>query len=275
MANWQLKLLGLLLFVLIAGCSEPPGAVKNIVITPSSGSVGVNKIQQYYATVFNFSNQVIVKPVTWSVTGGIGTIDSTGKFTAGSSVGSGTITAQADSSSTTINVNVTDKGMISGTLYDTDGAKAASVYIYLNDLPAFATTSDINGAYSISDIPIGTHEVKTRENILHLSASQVITIEAGTSLTKDLTLPMRFTATETIQDLGGIMNVYVTVTNNGSTTANGVTAIYRFYDEEGALIGSGTVVLGAITAHGTGTGNFSIVSETYSTYTKTVTATSY
>lgn len=275
MANWQLKLIGLLLLFMIAGCSEPPDAVKSIVITPSSGSVGVNKTQQYYATVFNFSNQVVVKTVTWSVTGGIGTIDSTGKFTAGSSLASGTIVAQADSASTTINVNITDKGKISGTLFDTDGAKAAGVNVYLSDLPAFAGNSDINGAYSISDIPVGTHEVKTQENILHLSATKVITIEAGTSLSQDLILPLRFTVTETIQDLGGIMNVAVTVTNNGSTTASGVTAIYRFYDDEGSLIGSGTVVLGTVAAQATATGSFSIVSETYSTYTKTVTATSY
>lgn len=275
MANWQLKILGILLFIFVAGCSEPNGSVKNIVITPSTGSVGINKVQQYYATVFNYSNQVVVKTVTWSVTGGIGTIDSAGKFTAGSSVGSGTITAQADTASTTINVNVTDKGKISGTLYDTDGAKAASVYIYLNDLPAFATTSDINGSYSISDIPIGTHEIKTRENILHLSGSKTVSIEAGTNLSQDLTLPMRFTATETIQDLGSIIQVDVTVNNNGSTEAGGVTAIYRFYDADGAMIGSGTLVLGVVAANSSAAGSFSIVSETYSTYTKTVTATSF
>jgi hypothetical protein len=279
MANWQLRLFGLLLLILVAGCGDPPNTAKSVVVTPSTGSVGINKVQQYYATVYNYSNQVMVKTVTWSVTGSIGTIDAAGKFYAGSTLTSGTIMAQADSASTTISVFITDKGSISGVITDDTGAKGASTYVYLNDQPALGTTSDLNGNYSIAQVPVGAHEIRTRESMNHLAASKTVSIEAGTNSALNLTLPTRFSATENIVDAGGVMTVSVTVKNNGSTEAIGVQGIYNFYDynDEGALIwvGGSTKNFGNLAAGSSATASFSMTTTTYTNYTKVVSCSSY
>lgn len=274
MANWQRNLIGIFCLLLLAGCSDlPADAVKYIVITPGSGYVGVNRTQQYYATAYNYSNQVVVKTMTWSVTGSIGTIDATGKLYAGGTLASGSITAQCEGISATISVTVTDKGMITGMIYDANGAKVPNTYVYLNDDPTLNSTSNLNGNYSIENVPIGTHEVKTRETIQNLSTSKSVSIGAGDTLTQDITLTSRLTATENIESLTGI--VTVTVTNNGSTEVIGVQAFYTFYDEEGLVVGTNILNLGNIAGNGDGSGSFSLTIDSYSSYTKTVTCSSY
>jgi hypothetical protein len=276
MANWRLNLI-IIVFAIacLNGCDQPTDAVKYIVITPGSGNVGINRTQQYYATVYNYANQVVVKTVTWSVTGGIGTIDATGKLYAGSVVTSGTILAQVEGASTTINVNVTDKGIVSGVVYDANGSKVPNIYVYLNDAPTYNTSSDLNGNYSIESVPIGTHEVKTRESLQYLSASKAISVEAGDTLTQDITLPMRLTAAEDIQSYSGIITVTVTVTNNGSTEATVVRALYTFYDEDGFPLGSNNLILGNILPSKTANGSFTLNIDSYSSYTKTISCSSY
>lgn len=74
-----------------SGQAAQSGAV-SVTVTPSSATVQISKTQQFQATVNNSSNQV----VTWSVNGA-GAIDSSGLYTAPSSVPSGPVTIVATS----------------------------------------------------------------------------------------------------------------------------------------------------------------------------------
>lgn len=74
-----------------SGQAQQSGAV-SVTVTPANAAVPINQTQQFQATVNNSSNQV----VTWSVNGA-GAIDSSGLYTAPSSVPSGTVTIVATS----------------------------------------------------------------------------------------------------------------------------------------------------------------------------------
>ncbi len=72
-----------------------PGALDHITVTPASADVIAGTTRQFTATGYDAQNNPIPDlPFTWSVTGGGGTINANGLFTAGLTPG-GTVTVQA------------------------------------------------------------------------------------------------------------------------------------------------------------------------------------
>src|ERR1039457_6101955 len=100
-----------------SGNTTPPSKTISVSVTPNTVTVAVNQMQQFTASVTNTSNT----SVTWmvnGVTGGtstVGTISSSGAYTAPGTVPSGTITVSATSvadptKSGTATVTVTASG---------------------------------------------------------------------------------------------------------------------------------------------------------------------
>lgn len=86
-----------------------PGVLYSILITPDTATVVPLGTQQYSATVKDaFGNAVVISP-TWSVTGAGNAIDVTGKFTAGGTIGTFTVTATAIQGTVTVSDTATAK----------------------------------------------------------------------------------------------------------------------------------------------------------------------
>jgi hypothetical protein len=284
MANWRSKYFllvlsfGLLVIGLI-GCGADSGVADRVVVSPTTVLVGQQQKQQFYATVYNASNQVLTKVITWSVTGGIGTIDASGLLYAGSSLVSGTVVAQADSLSGSANVTVTDRGTVSGRITDIEGNRCASITVTLNNLSTLSATSNLSGDYSVSGVPAGTYEVKTRANLNYISAitSEVKVTEGATRIVNLTLIPRISVASDTESKLNNIITLRGRLQNNGSTEAQGVSIIYRYFGEEGNLIGAGNTTPAKIA--GLGTLDYSLVitldEDSYSSRTRTVSLFSY
>jgi hypothetical protein len=117
------------------------------------------------------------------------------------------------------------------------------MYIDLNGLATLSATSNTTGDYSISGIPAGTYEVKTRESAIYLQATDIATVTAGSTILKNIVVPFRLSVTnENIDDTTSASSILISlkITNNGSTTAYGVTANYVFYADDGTVAGVGT-----------------------------------
>ena len=259
----------------LTGCGADSGVADRVAVSPATVLVGQLQKQQFYATVYNASNQVLTKAITWSVTGGIGTIDASGMLYAGSSLLSGTVVAQADSLSGSASVTVTDKGSLSGSITDRDGNIGSSIFVYLTVMPSLSATSDNSGRYAIANIPPGSYEVSTRENLTYITATKEVRVTAGLATIANLTLTPRLGVSESLTPGGTYISVSITVTNNGLTEVKGVTAIYIFYDEDGSLVGSESLNLGNIAAGSHVDRDFAVATVTYARYTRTISATSY
>lgn len=74
-----------------------PGVLDYVVISPDTATVPVGGIQQFNATGKDAFNQTVVGVTYgWEVVSGVGIIDSTGKFTAGSELGTSTVRVTAN-----------------------------------------------------------------------------------------------------------------------------------------------------------------------------------
>ena len=82
------------------------GWVHHIVIAPSSVGLIVDETQQFTATAYDAFDNPLSLSFTWSVTGSIGTVTSSGLFTAGIQTGSGSVVASADGVSGSADVTV-------------------------------------------------------------------------------------------------------------------------------------------------------------------------
>jgi len=259
----------------LTGCGADSGVADRVVVSPATVLVGQLQKQQFYATVYNVSNQVLTKAITWSLTGGIGTIDASGLLYAGSSLLSGTVVAQADSLSGSASVTITDKGSLSGRITDNEGNNCANITVTLNNLSTLSATSDNSGNYSIANVPPGSYEVSTRENLTYLSATKEASIKAGTTTIVNLNLSPRLGVSESLTPGDTYISVSVIVTNNGSTEVAGVQIIYIFYDADGSLVDSETLNIGNIAAGRSVRRDFAVATVTYARYTRTISATSY
>jgi hypothetical protein len=95
-------------FVISSSASGPVAVPTSIVVTPAAAQVASSGTQQFSASLRDQSNQPIVpQPVSfsWSVSGG-GSIDGNGLFTAGTTAGSFTVTANAESINGSTSFNV-------------------------------------------------------------------------------------------------------------------------------------------------------------------------
>jgi len=101
---------------LCGSCSSPvAGTVTSVTVTPATASVPAGMTQQFTAEVATTGSDVS-QIVTWQVTGD-GTISTSGRFTAGSSAGSATITAVSNANTSvwgSASVTVTQSNAFSG-----------------------------------------------------------------------------------------------------------------------------------------------------------------
>jgi len=73
-----------------------PGALDHVDLSPGVASVGAGATMAFGAAAKDrFGNTIPGANFTWTVTGGIGTIDASGLFTAATTTGTGTVTAQS------------------------------------------------------------------------------------------------------------------------------------------------------------------------------------
>lgn len=266
--------------LILGGCGGEPRTLTSITVTPNSITVGINQSQQFFATAYDSAGQTLSRTFTWSVSGGIGSIDSNGLFRAGSLEGTGYVTAVADSISGNATVAVSQKGWISGLITDTDGKRGSYINVILTDMPSISASSDINGNYTLSNVPAGTHEVKTLENVNYIPSTREAVVSSGASTVLNITLTPRVTVipgSDTESRIFSTITINGTLRNNGSTEAKGVVVTYLYYNSAGTLIGSGLTNQLNITAEGTRSYSiaFSLDEISYASKTRTISVTSY
>ncbi len=197
MVNLRLRpafLILVLSFVIcIAGCGDIDGELESLTISPSSATVGINQSQLFTARgEDNYGFLVDVDP-TWSVTGGIGSINSSsGLFTAGASIGSGYVVAAYEGVSAQAPVTVTDKCWIEGRVTgEQDPGGVQNILVSLRGTSLFART-DSGGEYSISNVPAGTYNVYTQEDHqIYNTVSQEVTVASGQTKIQNFYLTVR------------------------------------------------------------------------------------
>jgi hypothetical protein len=190
MASWSRKLFLLvsLLAIYLVGCGDITSEVASITINPSSATVGVNKPYFFTAIGKDSLGKIVEVSPTWSVEGNIGTIESTGLFTAGSVEGSGYVVAISGSFSGNSSVSITTKGWLGGIIRTPEGGFAEGIIVYLAQLPAFLDDVNSKGQYLIEAIPAGTYEARTRATTIYQVSSYEVTIGSGETVTWSTTL---------------------------------------------------------------------------------------
>ena len=275
--TWVRALITNTLFViLLSGCGEMSN-LATISVSPSSATVGILKSQRFYATAYDQNNKIYSVAFSWSVSGGIGTIDASGLFYAGASESNGSVIATAQGISGRASVNVTTKGSISGAIKNVDGAAVSGINVYLAAAPAQAGSSDTSGRYSIGNVPAGMWEVDTSGTAIYLTASQEATVATAENTSVNMFIPYRFTVLNESGLDAPVALITGTIRNNGSTTANSVTITYVFFDDTGGVVGAALGTVGNISAGVSTpfTANPSDLIDTYSSYTRTVSAASF
>jgi len=183
---------GLFFTALAVGCGDLESSVSNLTVTPSSATVGINQSQSFSAAGTDaYGIAVIVSP-TWSVTGGVGSVSSTGLFTAGASAGSGTVVATYGDVSASSAVTITERCWVKGRL---TGEFANGILVSLRGT-SYSDSADSSGDYSISDVPAGTYEVYTADTGYYESSSVEVTLISGeTKSAVNFVLVSKYTTT--------------------------------------------------------------------------------
>jgi len=161
-----------------------------VTVSPTSATVGISQGYSFSAIGKNSVGTIVTVSPTWSVEGGIGTISTTGLFTAGGTVGSGNVIATVNATSGgtltgSAAVTLTDKGWLTGTISDTNGGVDQGITVYLAQQPVLQALSDSKGKYTIADIPAGTYSavIDTNSGIQSSAISKEVTISQGATFT--------------------------------------------------------------------------------------------
>ena len=168
----------LLLALCCLGCGDVTSGVSSITLSPSSATVGINQSQSFSVVAKDSTGKIVTASPTWSVSGSIGTISSSGLFVAGASGGSGTVTASYSGLSSSATVTITENGWVEGRVTDSAGYRVESMKVYL-DGTSYLDFTDSDGDYSISDVAPGTYNAKTLVTDVYYASSQEVTVSAG------------------------------------------------------------------------------------------------
>ena len=190
--------------IFLSGCGDLESELESLSIKPSNPTIGINQTQLFTVTAKDTLGFIVYVTPTWSVSTGIGTISSSGLFTAGASTGEGYVTATYGTTTASTEVTVTDKCWIEGRVRGTEDAAGV-----LNILVSLLGTSlsdltDTSGNYSISGVSAGTYDVRAeddRPNPIYQAATQEgITVSSGETRTVSFYLYPRpgLTTTTTI-----------------------------------------------------------------------------
>jgi hypothetical protein len=181
---------GILIFVfciLLTGCGEIKEEVKSLTISPSNATVGINQSQLFTVIGKDDLGAIIQVTPTWGTVGGIGTINTNGLFTAGSTTAEGHINASYGGITASAELTVTDKGWFQGRVFDSKGILVPNLKVYLKGTGLFDFT-DSNANYSISNVPAGTYEVWTLETSVYRASSKEAMVETGETVTVNFTI---------------------------------------------------------------------------------------
>lgn len=179
----------LLSVVSYLGCGDAPGSLTSLSISPTSATVGVNQSKTFTVYGHNSVGQIVTVTPTWSVSGGIGALESNGSsclLMTGSSAGTGMVIASAEGLTTCATVTVTSTGWITGIISSTTGQLLSGIQVLIQGT-ALETYSESGGVYSISNVPAGTYRVYTSSSYYN-SASSEATLAAGESKIVNLVL---------------------------------------------------------------------------------------
>lgn len=271
------KLFLLISIIALSGCGEEPLTISKIIVTPSPATVGINKSLSFAATAYTQNNRIVSATFSWSVSSGIGTIDSTGKFYAGGSELSGSVTATTQGISGSAAVSTTTKGSVSGTIRNSQGGVVSGIKVYLAASPTVSTLSDSTGKYTLGNVSSGTWEVLTQENATYLLTSIEVFVATAEASSGDIILNNRLNILSESFLGVPITSITGTVGNSGSTTAKGVTVTYTFYDIDGSILTTAIGTAGDIPPQGSNMFSALLASpvDSFSSSQRTVSAGSY
>jgi hypothetical protein len=175
-----------------SGCGDL-GTISSLTVTPANTTIGIKQIQVFYVTATNSLGNIVtnISP-TWSVTGGIGSIGSTGLFTAGSASGEGYVVATYENITGKTKVTVTTKGWLAGKVFSSVFGYVAGIKVYLKDhASTLSTWSQSGGVYSIANIPPGTYEALTTATDTYQAASKEVAVASGETFPWDFVLQLQ------------------------------------------------------------------------------------
>ncbi|OGC22703.1 hypothetical protein A2291_01085 [candidate division WOR-1 bacterium RIFOXYB2_FULL_42_35] len=198
---WIWSLFGILILgfgiFAIGGCGDLAADLSSLIVSPASSTVGINTTKAFTVVGRNTSGYLVEVTPTWSVTGGIGTINSSGMFSAGTSNGSGEVVATYGTVTDASSVTVTGNGWIKGRVTDNTSARPNNLKVYIDSTYFDFTNS--TGDYSISNLPAGTYEVWTDTGAQgqYRPASAEVTVGSGETVTQNFSIEYYITPTTT------------------------------------------------------------------------------
>ena len=172
--------------IFLCGCGDLESELASLTVSPANPTIGVNQSQLFSVTARDTLGFIVYVSPSWTTSGGIGNITSSGLFTASSNTGEGTVTAAYGTKTANTQVTITDKGWIEGRVTgteDTGGVINISVALLgtgKSDL------TDSSGNYSISGVSAGTYNVQAddnRANPVYQSSTQEVTVASGETAT--------------------------------------------------------------------------------------------
>ncbi len=150
-----------------SGSGQSAQVISSIEISPESATLTVGDSAQFTAVVTDTAGATIDTTVTWSVSGGIGSVSESGNFTA-ETAGSGFVTAQVGSVSDSVAVTVTapaepEEPVVSAIIGSIVISPADTTVGLQDSLQLQATVSDTSGAnvdtvvtWAVLDTTVGT-----------------------------------------------------------------------------------------------------------------------
>lgn len=181
---------------LAAGCGDVASEVTSLSISPASAKIGINQSVLFSAIAKDNSGKIVSVTTTWSFTGDVGSISSTGLFIAGSQEGTGKVKAVASGLSAEASVTVTAKGWVVGRVLDSLGYKVQGLEVYLQGT-SFSDYTDSNGNYSLSDVTAGDYMVFTKQTGVYKPSSQEVNVASGETARADFVIEYWSTPTPT------------------------------------------------------------------------------
>lgn len=263
------------LFFLL-GC-DAGNVIAVVDVSPGTATLAVGGTQQFIAMGRTSTGKLIDITPTWSTAGGIGSVSSSGLFTA-SSIGLGYVYATASNVVGSATVTVSDQGGVSGTVKNSDGTALSGITVSMVSYPSKSEITSSTGTYSITDITPGTQDIQAHGTILYLTSTQEVSIEEGKTKTINFTLGPRVSIlSDTITQAGTLITINGQVRNNGYSTVTSVTVSYIFYDVDNNMIGTGSVSAGDLTTNETKAFIISLTlsESSYSRYTSSAAGTAY
>lgn len=172
-----------MVFTLVLGCGDLTGDIVSLTVTPVNSTIGVSQSKLFTAVAHDSMGQIVSVNVSWGVTGGIGTISSSGLFTATGSAAAGTVYATYLAVSDSSAVTITENGWLEGTITNTAFGILSGITVFLAEDPTLQSISNSSGFYSIGQIPAGSYTAMTVATDTIQSTSTEVTVGRGETVT--------------------------------------------------------------------------------------------